>query len=194
MFGLTFIKQKLDIMSGDIKNTEGIAKNILTRIRVIQDLAIKVHVKVDAIFELLESNVEEPDQSDFFFSQFKIDNIIIKGRLESISMNEFQLVRAKFVAKKKNGQPAQIQNPRAETDNPSVLVGEITGENEATFAAVEGSVTEPVAVLCKVIADADLGEGVREIEIIGSQTVTPGEAHSLEMTFGEPEDKPTEQT
>lgn len=189
VFGLDFIKKKLDIMSGDIKNTEGIAKNILTRSRTITDLVVKVFDKVNEILELLKKNVEEPDESGFFFSQFKIENITIKGRLESITMNEFQQVEGTFEALKKNGQPAKVQNPRVEVDHPEMATAEITGENTVVVKAIEGAIPEPTALLVTVTADADLGEGVREISVVGTVPLTPGEAESLAINFGEPTDR-----
>jgi hypothetical protein len=156
VFGIDFIKKKLDIMSGDIKNAEGIVKNILTRVRTISDLIAKVYDKVNEILDLLKKNVEEPDESGFFFTKFKIENIIIEGRLEKITMNEFQQVVGTFTAVKKNGQPAKVQNPTVEVDHPEMATAEITGENEVTVKAIEGAIPEPTALLVTVKADADL--------------------------------------
>lgn len=176
MFGIEFIKQKLDIMSGVINNTEGIVKKINDRIKVIQHVLGRIELLV------------QPDHSAFYFSQFKIDNHIIKGRLESISMNEFQQVVGTFQAVKKNGQPAKVQNPTVVVDHPEMATAEITGENEVTVKAIEGAIPEPTALLVTITADADLGEGVKEISVVGTIPLTPGEAVGLEVTFGEPTD------
>lgn len=189
VFGLDFIKKKLDIMSGDIKNTEGIAKKNLTISRETFEKISEVSIKVVEIFNILKSEVEEPDESGLFFTKFKIENITIEGKVEKITMNEFQRVVGTFEAKKKNGQPAQVQNPRVELDHPEMATAEITGTNEVTVSAIEGAIPEPTALLVTVTADADLGEGVREISVVGTIALTPGEAETLEVTFGEPEDK-----
>lgn len=184
MFGLTFIKQKLDIMAGVINTIEGIVKSINTRTKTIIDLLFRI--------ELIVNEIKRPDKSAFYFSKFKIENITIEGRLEKITMNEFQQVVGTFEALKKNGQPAKVQNPRVEVDHPEMATAEITGENEVTVKAIEGSIQEPTALLVTVFADADLGEGVREISVVGTIPLTPGEAESLAINFGEPTDVVTE--
>lgn len=189
MFGLDFIRKKIDIMSGTIYSIEGIVKNVLTRIRTIFDLVTKIQDKVNEILELLKKNIEEPDESGFFFTKFKIENVIIEGKLEKITMNEFQQVEGTFQALKRNGQPAQVQNPRVEVDHPEMATAEITGENTVVVKAIEGAIPEPTALLVTVTADADLGEGVREISVVGTIPLTPGEAESLAITFGEPTDR-----
>lgn len=165
MVDLRFLLQKLDVMSGALYRIQYYVRETYNRVKALSN------------------------KSDVFFSEIKIGNIIVKGRIEKITMNEFQFVEATFTAKKHNGQPAQIQDPVAETDNPEVCTAEIAGPNTAKFSAVEGSVTEPTAVLCKVRGDADLGEGVNEIEAVGSITITPGQAETIELAFGEPQNK-----
>lgn len=176
------IIKKLDFMSGVINNIEGLVK----RIRQAQ---ITNTVTIDKTWKKLD---ELTDKSSFHFSQFKIENIIIKGRLESISMNEFQKVVGTFEALKKNGQPAKVQNPRVEVDHPEMATATLTGENEVTVEAIEGAIPEPTALLVTVFADADLGDGVKELSVVGTIPLTPGEAVSLAINFGEPTDKVTE--
>lgn len=180
------LQKKLDFISGTINTIEGIARSVQRTIKANSIALTDLLLTIRRIEKKLEV-----DKSSFYFSKIKIENIIIEGRIEKITMNEFQFVDATFEARKKNGQLAKIENPRAETDRPGIVTAEIINENTARFTAVEGSVSEATAVLCKVIADADLDVGeVREIEVVGSVTVTPGEAETLTLTLGEPQDKP----
>src|SRR5690348_13147604 len=156
--------KKLDFISGTINTIEGIVR----KIRHDQTLDSVTIVK---IWNKLNEQ-QQQDKSSFHFSKIKIENIIIEGRITKFIMNEFQFVDATFEAVKKNGKPAKVENPKASTDNEQVLTAEIIDDHTARFTAVEGFGDSPVAVLCKVTADADLGEGVREIEVVGSVTVT----------------------
>jgi hypothetical protein len=180
-----FLLKKLDIISGVINNIEGIVKKIREIIR-LHSLALEDILEVA---KRIESKIES-DKSSFHFSKIKIENIIIEGRINKITMNEFQQISATYEALKKNGQPTSVQNPRAVSDNEAVLTAELDEANKrTTFKAVQNSVTEPTAVAVRVIADADLGEGVREISIEGSVLVTPGEAETLALKFEEPVDQ-----
>jgi hypothetical protein len=186
VWGLKEIRQKLDFISGDINRIFGKAG-------VILDLIREIGKDVKEILKLLKQTppIPTPDLSAFYFSKFKLGNIIIEGRLEKLTMNEFQQVTGTFTALKKNGQPAKVQNASVVSDNPAACTAEISGENTVLCKSVEGGVQEATAVLITVTADADLGDGVREIQAVGSLTITPGEAETLALEFGEPEDKPT---
>lgn len=194
MFGLTGInstldlilkrikelRQKLDIMSGVDNNTEGITKRILLIDKEILE-------KTNQIFGILNSGIE--DQSDFFFSQVQIDNIIIEGRVEKITMNEFQQVSATYSAQKKDGSPAKVENPRLETDHPELVEATLDAEaSRITIRPKKGVLQEDTAIAVKLLADADLGEGERDIEIVGSLMLTVGEAEKLELKFDDPVD------
>lgn len=180
-----FLLKKLDIISGVINTIEGIARRVKSDVVFICEQIIYVR----DIVEKIHNNQQQIDKSSFHFSKIKIGNVIAEGRITKFTMNEFQFVEATFAAVKKNNQPAKVENPRAETDHPEMVTAEIINESTARFTAIEGSVSEPTAILCKVIADADLGEGVREIEVVGTLPLTPGEAESLNLTFGEAQDK-----
>jgi hypothetical protein len=187
VFGITEVLQKLrdiirklDFMSGSIYYIEATTKKIWEKVKYIAE-------KVDKILEILTSLEEEDDLSSFEFTKVQIDQIIIEGVIEKMTINEFQRVSATVDATKKNGQPAQVENLTVETDRSDILTAEVNG-NEVVFKAVEGSVSEPTAVLCTAKADADLGEGVREISVSDSITVVPGEAEALGFKFSEPED------
>lgn len=189
MFGLDFIKKKLDIMSGVLNTVEGIAKKISQKLFLTDVTVTATRKKVEEIYELLKKSVEE-DHRDFYFSKFQIDDAVFEGRITKITMNEFQQVSGSYAAEKQDGSPAKVQNPRLETDRPDVLTGELDAENQrVTFKAVRGSVQEDTAVAVKVIADADLGEGVEEIEVVGSVLVSPGRAKKLTLQLDEPVDQ-----
>ncbi len=182
MFGINTVlsriadmMKKLNFMSGTIYNIEGIAKRILN--------------KVEKILELLENLDHEDDLSGFHITKITIDQITIEGVIDRMTINEFQKVSATVEATKKNGQPAKVENLRVETDRPDVLGGEVSGDNQLLFRAVEGGVTEPTAVLVTVTADADLDvDEVRELVISDSITVVPGEAEAISLKFGEAEE------
>lgn len=190
MFGIFDLRKKLDVISGTIYTIEGIVKIVSSRVKKLSELVEQTHTKVNSIFDLLTKEAEEPDHSSFFFSKIQIDNIVIEGRIEKITMNEFQQVSATYKAEKKDGSPARVQNPRIETDRPDVLTGELDEANsKVTFKAISGVVQEDTAVAVKVVADADLGEGVKEIEVVGSVLVTPGQAEKLTLEFDDPVDQ-----
>lgn len=176
-----FIRRKLDFMSGTIYTIEGLARNILIRIK-------DNSTKLDNILDKIDKNIE-PDLSDAFFAKVQIDNIIIEGRISKITMNEFQQVSATYAAEKKDGSPAKVENARAEVDRTDVATVEIDTEAQrVTVKPIKGAITEDTPVAVRVVADADIGEGEREIEIVGAVLITVGEAEKLTLTFEEPTD------
>lgn len=182
MFGLNRI-------SNTLRNVEGIVTSIYYKIGNLFDIIDQIATQVNTLFDLLV-NPKETDQSDFYFSKFEIEGATLEGRITKITMNEFQQVSGSYAAEKKDGSPAKVQNPRLETDRPDVLTGELDSANQrVTFKAVRGSVTEDTPVAVKVIADADLGEDVQEIEIVGSVLVSPGRATKLTLKLDEPVDQ-----
>lgn len=181
MFGFKEILQKLNLMSGAIYNTEGIVK----RIRITQKDDSVVILK---IYELLKSPAPV-NKSSFYFSKIQIDNIIIEGRIEKITMNEFQQVSATYEALKRDGTPAKVENPRLETDHPELIVGTIDeAAQRITLKPIKGAVKEDTAIAVKLIADAIVGEGEEDLEIVGSLMLTPGRAEKLTFNFEEPVD------
>lgn len=183
-------------MSGVLNNTEGIAKGISHRVILVEarveqtfTRVNKILTIVDETFNLLKKSAEE-DHSDFFFSKVQVDDLIIEGRITKIAMNEFQQVSATYSAEKKDGRPAKVQNPRLETDRPEIVIGELDeAKSRVTLRAKKGVIEEDTPVAVKVIADADLGDGVKEIEIVGSLLITPGQAEKLTLNFEEPVDR-----
>ena len=142
--------------------------------------------------EVLEEikKIQPPDQSGLYFSKVKIDNVIVEGRIKKIAMNEFQQVEATYAAQKKDGRPAKVQNPRLETDQPDLVIGELDeANNKVIIRAKKGVIETDTPVAVKVIADADLGEGVKEIDVVGALLITPGEAEKLTLNFSEPVDR-----
>jgi hypothetical protein len=182
------IRKKLDFMSGTIYTIEGIARNIYTRVKEVPD-------KLDEILTLLKSGPTEPNLKSFYFSKVQVNELdgvlvtIIEGRVERIQMNEFQQVSASYAAEKKDGSPAKVENPRLETDHPELMTGTIDeAAQRITLKPVKGAVQEDTAIAVKLIADADLGEGVEDIEVVGSVLLTPGNAVKLSLNFEEPVD------
>lgn len=114
-----------------------------------------------------------------------------KDRIRMLIDTE-QKVTASLAILTAGGQPARVDGV------PTWEVEETTGGDggdvveiaisedglSATFTAV-GEGTAQVTVT----ADADLGEGVRAITAVGTITVTPAGAATLQLAFGTPEPK-----
>jgi hypothetical protein len=85
------------------------------------------------------------------------------------------------------GNPAQVDGPLAwSVSDPSVITLEVSNDGLSAFVIAQGPLgTSQVSVE----GDADLGEGVRPITVIGDIEVRASEAVSLEMTFGAAEPK-----
>lgn len=182
MFGLNRIYNTLS-------NVEGYVKSIRYKVWNLFEITNQIATQVNIVFDLLV-NPKETDQSDFYFSKFEIEGATFEGRITKITMNEFQQVSGTYAAQKRDGRPAKVQNPRLETDQPDLVLGEIDEANSRiTLRAKKGVIDEDTPVAVKVIADADLGDGVKEIEIVGALLITPGEAEKMTLQFEEPVDR-----
>jgi hypothetical protein len=104
-----------------------------------------------------------------------------------VELTEEQSVTAEVQPKTAKGNPAKIQGDVAWTlsdPNAADLVVDTTDSKKAniTAKAVDGVV--PSDVVAKF--DADLGDGVREITVVGQIVVKDAEAETAEMVFGTP--------
>jgi hypothetical protein len=82
-----------------------------------------------------------------------------------------------------HGRPASIDGVvDFVSSDPAVASVESTGPLTAVVKAVNPGVAQIIAVF-----DADLGEGVRAIEMTGAIEVVPAEAVTAEIVFGTPE-------
>jgi hypothetical protein len=107
----------------------------------------------------------------------------------SVNLTTEQKVKVTLAPVTANGQPATLDGP-AEW---SVESGDCTVEPEEDgLSAYILSGDEIGESIVKVIADADLGEGVRHIEDLVTVQVTNAEAAALGLTVGAPEPKDVE--
>lgn len=84
------------------------------------------------------------------------------------------------------GRPARIDGEvEFASSDPAVAVVNKTGPNSAIAVSVGAGVSQITAVF-----DADLGAGVRPVEMSGALEVVEAEAQRAEIVFGTPELKP----
>lgn len=103
-----------------------------------------------------------------------------------------QQVRGTLAPLTAGGNPAPVQNPRWEIDEPPTgplfaLTVEPTNPLICDFRGLtlpDGVTPLTVQVRCRF--DADLGEGVRELLAIGELTLVPAEAVIGNVAFGTP--------
>jgi hypothetical protein len=84
----------------------------------------------------------------------------------------------------RKGNPAQVENARWSSSDPSVL--EIIQDPDNPLRALEHAVGPPGPVLVTFLADADLGTGVLEIIGTWDVVVTAGQAAIVEISAGTP--------
>lgn len=84
-----------------------------------------------------------------------------------------------------HGNPAPIDgNVDFQSSDPAVATVTSTGPLSAVVKSVAPGVAQIIATF-----DADLGAGVRPVEMTGAIEVVPAEAVTAEITFGTPEVK-----
>jgi hypothetical protein len=108
----------------------------------------------------------------------------VEGTMARITTE--QQVAVSVAPKTAAGRDAQIDGQVAfESSDPAVALVVSTGPMSALVKAVAPGV-------CQIFAafDADLGEGVRAIELSGALEVVAAEAVGAEIVFGTPEPQP----
>ncbi len=94
-----------------------------------------------------------------------------------------QQARVEVKPKTQGGHDAPIDGEVTfESSDPLVAEITVTGPASATIRAID-----PGAAQITASFDADLGEGVRRIELSGAIEVVNAEAVTGELVFGEPE-------
>lgn len=90
--------------------------------------------------------------------------------------------------KDRRGRPAPVQNPTLVSSDPTVVTVEFDPANPAT-ATVKGVASEtpgPRSALVTFDADADMGEGVKDIMGTLDVVIDDGGATVIEITAGDP--------
>lgn len=92
-----------------------------------------------------------------------------------------------IVNKRKNPAPVQDGTARLEVSDPAVLEATMTGTNpyHVTVKALASG-----AARLSFKGDADLGDGVQEIEVFEDFSVTAGPAVGGQFVFGAPQEQP----
>lgn len=123
------------------------------------------------------------DTIELTISEFQTDNFTVKGEIESMELKEGKKAVLVLKPKTKAGHTAAIQagSVRVNSSNPAVVSVETDPTNELAIICrgLDGSANESVVV--EVRADADRGEGVREIIATKSIVCTTGDAFVVEF-------------
>ncbi len=96
-----------------------------------------------------------------------------------------QLIEGGVAFKDKDGFDAKVEGaPKWGSNDPSVL--EVTQSEDGLSCVVKA--LKPGSAKVSVVADADLGEGVKEIVGEADVVVLSGEAVEVDLSFTEPHD------
>ena len=90
------------------------------------------------------------------------------------------------VWKDKNGNPATVDGPTTFEVSAGAEQGAIEVDINSGASFLRGNLLGDGQVTAT--ADADLGDGVKSVQAVGSFTTVPGEAAVGELSFGEPQD------
>lgn len=107
--------------------------------------------------------------------------------MEQMSETQFKEGTVQPITKK--GSPAQVQAGTSvfESTDPAVLKVEVDPTNELK---VKCSGVAPGVARCRWSADADMGDGVRTIELFVDFSITAGQAEGGTILFGPPQEQP----
>ena len=122
------------------------------------------------------------------FSRAKINGAEFKGDLKAMILKDNQQVSLAIQPVDAKGKPAQVDGkPAWESSDPSIV--SVTPSDDGLSAVAAAGQNLGHAQI-SVKADADLGEGVRLITGVLEFDVVAGEAVSLSIIAGQPEDQP----
>lgn len=181
MWGLNELRQKLDIMSGVIYEIQGFVKIIANRTKDIK-------VQLDSIIQLLKDSAPTNIISLRFAKvKFLETGMTVEGDLKKMNLDDLSKVTFTLEATDRKGRPAQVQNPTFAISDPSLATGEQSTENPLEFTVTRIQGTSGVFVV-HAEADADLGEGVKQLVAEEAVNATLAEANILSLKAGEPSD------
>ena len=121
---------------------------------------------------------------------------ITKGTIKFMQLKEGQKVEVGVSLKTRGGHKGNIESGTAQWSSSDESIATVTPNPtdplKATIRGVDGSDNSSATIEFR--ADADTGEGVRELIAAGTVTVTTGDAFVASMEFGTPEDDAAEPT
>jgi len=178
--------KKLDIISGTIYTIEGIVRKIFNRVDDISLSLTGLKTIQEKLNEILKKL--EPDRSSLRISKNKIENLIIKGDIKSMNLDNLQQVTLTLEATDRKGNPAKVESVNWESTDTSIATAEPNTENqlECTFKAVKGAVGTCIA---RATADAKFGEETNNLVAEEALNVTDPEAQVLSLKVAEPVDQ-----
>lgn len=166
--------KKLDFISGTINTVEGITKKTWYR-QTVHDRIL------GNIFDEIKKLRQIEDKSSFHFSKIRIENIIVKGDIKDVNIDNLQQVTYTLEAKDRKGNPAKVESVNWELTNPVVATLEVNPNNqlEATVKGISGTTGQ---TLVRATADVRFGEEVNNLVAEDALNVTDPEASVLSLS------------
>jgi hypothetical protein len=126
------------------------------------------------------------------FLSFNFQTFKIKGVNMAVTLTTAQQVSGQVNPVDRSGKPAKVEAGSVQYEivsgtDVAVIEEDPSDETKFTLKALAPGVAE-----LRVYADADLCEGVESIETFAAIEVLPEKAVGFGVTFGTPEDQPTE--
>jgi hypothetical protein len=115
---------------------------------------------------------------------------IVEGEVMALTLTAVQQASLSVKAVDAKGNPAEVENVVFDGSDPNIITLLPDAEDPTTAWVV--AVGTPGNAQVTVTADADIGEGEKNLQGILDVTVVAAEAVALEIEAGVPEDQPTE--
>jgi hypothetical protein len=130
-----------------------------------------------------------PEKPEIRFAIHIEGGFLIKGDDMALTLTAVQQVGVSVSAVDAKGNPAPVENVQFSSSDEAILTVTVdpTDPTKATAVAVGTTGTAQV----KVQADADIGEGIKNLTGLLDVEVVAAEAVSLGIAAGTPEDQPT---
>lgn len=166
--------KKLDFISSTVYLVEGIIKRIRDEIITLRIRVNEILIKVDVLISSI-------DKSSFHFSEIRIENIIVKGDIKDVNIDNLQKVTYTLEAKDRKGNLAKVESVNWELTNPVVATLETNPDNqlEATVKGISGTTGQTIV---RATADARFGEEVNNLVAEDALNITDPEASILSLS------------
>lgn len=118
-------------------------------------------------------------------SEQKLDEIGVA--IPMLQLTETQQCALSVSPVTRKGNPAQVQNPTWSSSDDAVVTVDVDSTDSLKAKVVAEA---PGTAQVNFSADADLGDGVRLLSAVLDVTVVPGEAVTVTIATGTPEEQP----